>query len=231
MYLKKSLIVTCIILAFISLSFAVTAADEISQYADRLNYYSTSLSHTVNVSNTGTQGASVNITCPSDISFSSGSGCSSVTATIINCDVAASGSSSYTVTDSGSAVAEYTVSKCYVSSTNNTYTSQNNVSFLRVKDREIFHTLVEYGRGRGNYFFDTIAPGVAGSGHTGVGCSYVPNATMFELNFLHKVLNIKHWFGDLKADAYNATFSCNYPNSTVVRQHLITAIITNSSGA
>jgi len=91
--------------------------------------------------------------------------------------------------------------------------------------------LVEFGRGRGNYFFDSYSPDTAGSGHSGVGCPYVPNGSMFELNYLHKVLNVKQYFLNLTAYAYNATFRCTYPNSSIVRQHLITSTYSNSSGS
>jgi len=160
MHLKKSLIILTTIL---SLSLLVHATGEISQDADRLNYDTVTLSHTVTVWNSGSEGVGINITCPADISFSSGDSCSSVS-TLITCNIAPSGTASYTVLDSNSSIGEYTLSTCYVSDVNNSFTSQNNVSFIRIKNQEIFHTLVEYGRGRGNYFFDTFSSGVAGSG-------------------------------------------------------------------
>ena len=206
------------------LSSFVCAADEIIQSADRLNYWN-SETHTVSVTNNGTSSVAVNITMPGGFTYDSGS-CTHSSG-VITCTLNQGQTKNYVVNSSSSS-AEYQLS-VFSPVANNTYTS-NNVSFLRIKDEEIFHTLVEYGRGRGNYFFDSMQHGLAGSGHTGVGCAYLPNSTLFELNFLHKVLNVKQYFGDLTAEAYNAAFSCIYPNRTVVRQHLITGTQRNSSG-
>jgi len=211
---------------FILILPAVLAAGEITQKADRLNYWN-ALNHTVTVTNTGTNGTAVTLSIPSGWSCVSGSGCTC--GANIQCNLAGSGSGTYTVQSPGSSASEYDVDT-FSPSTNNSYTG-NAVKFIRIQDREIFHTLVEYGRGRGNYFFDSAFSGKAGSGHTGAGCSYLPVSTLFELNYLHKVLNIRQYFGDLTAKAYNATFTCTYPNRSIVRQHLITSSVRNSSGA
>jgi hypothetical protein len=205
---------------------AVFAAGELTQSADRINYFSTSLSHTVTISNSGNASVEANTTLASGWTWSSGTGCSNA-GSVINCTLAASGSASYTITDPGAADAEYDTT-VYALATNNSYTG-NNVTFLKIQDKELFHTLVEYGRGRGNYFFDSQFGG-SGSGHTGVSCNYVPNSTLFELSYLHKVLNVQQYFGDLEADAYNVSFSCVYPARSVVRQHLTTDIVTNTTG-
>ncbi|MFQ5621098.1 MAG: hypothetical protein ACE5FT_04605 [Candidatus Nanoarchaeia archaeon] len=97
-----------------------------------------------------------------------------------------------------------------------------NVSFIRIKEDEIFHTLIEFGRGRGNYFFDSL--GRSSSAGDGTGAPYVPFNQKFELNYLHKIFNIKQYFGLATVDAENATWNCIYPNSTVVREHLVTDI-------
>lgn len=215
---------TLIFLVFLMCLFSVSAYN-ITQDADRLNYWDAE-NHTVTITN-NCDDSLINITIPSGFIFVSGTGCSN-DSSLIQCNV--STTADYEVQSPGSSATEYTVSTFPISGVNNSCTI-NNVSFITIKDYELFHTLVEYGRGRGNYFFDTFSSGYAGSGHTGTGCSYLPNGTMFELNFLHKINNIKQYFGDLTADAYNATFSCTYPNSSIVRQHLTTAIITNSTGA
>jgi len=212
------------LLLIVILCSSVYAADEIVQSADRLNYW-TGATHTVTVTNNGAQSVQVNNTIPTGFSYSSG--CTNI-GSVIQCDIGASSSDSYVVTSTG-ALTEYTVSD-FVPITNNSYTG-NDVSFIKIKDDELFHTLTEYGRGRGNYFYDTYGSGAyAGSGHTGTGCAYVPNGTLFELNYLHKINSIKHYFGDLDAEAFNATFDCTYPNSTVVRGHLMSSIVTNTAG-
>jgi len=104
------------------------------------------------------------------------------------------------------------------------YSGEINVTFIKFNDREIFHTLVEFGRGRGNYFLDTFAPGLGGSGHTEQACNAVPADTLFELNYLHKVLNIKQYFQLATAVAKDATWQCSYPNNSIVREHLVTSI-------
>lgn len=208
-----------ILVLLIILSSFVYAAGEISQFADKLNYWNSEM-HTVSVTNNGVEPIHANFSIPTGFSFNSGT-CTVPVAGTIQC-VLASGQTKYYAVDS-STLAEYELSP-FVPVANNSYTG-NNVSFLRIKDDEIFHTLVEYGRGRGNYFFDSMGGGLAGSGHSGTGCAYLPNGTMFELNFLHKVLNIKQYFGLANADAKNVTFSCTYPNRTVVREHLITSIL------
>jgi hypothetical protein len=205
----------------------VFAVNEITQSADRLNYW-TAETHNVSVTNNGANATTVNITKPSGFTYDSGS-CTNPTASIISCALN-SGQTKYYIVNSSASSAEYTVSTFSITSSNNSYTG-NDVDFLRIQDDEVFHTLVEYGRGRGNYFFDTYGSGTAGSGHTGTGCPYLPNGTLFELNFLHKINNVKQYFGNLNAEAENATFSCTYPNNSIVREHLISSIVTNSTGA
>ncbi|MCK4589626.1 MAG: hypothetical protein KAT77_04225 [Nanoarchaeota archaeon] len=223
MFKKSGLLILLLIL----LGSAVYAADEITQLADRLNFW-TDGTHVVTVTNSGADAVQVNVSIPTGFAYSAG--CSNPAAGIISCDVGPSGSQTYTVTSTAASFSEYELGLFGILAINNTYTG-NNVSFIKIQDDELFHTLIEYGRGRGNYFYDTYGSGLAGSGHTGTGCSYVPNGTMFELNYLHKINNIKQYFGDLTAEAYNATFSCTYPNNTIVREHLITSITTDTSGA
>jgi len=103
----------------------------------------------------------------------------------------------------------------------------NDIDFINIKDSEIFHTLVEYGRGRGNYFYDSM--GTTTSAGTGTGYNYVPNGTDFELNYLHKVYNVKQYFGLATSRATDVSFTCKYPYHTVVREHLVSAISNNSN--
>lgn len=223
--MRKALLYVLIVCLF---AFCVSAADELYQETTRLNYYD-SETHTVTIANSGSDSSLVNISMPVDWNFTLGANCDNLTAILIQCNISAGGSASYTIVSPGSTDPEYNTTTFSMVS-NNTYTG-NDVDFIRIRSDEIFHTLVEFGRGRGNYFFDSYGGGqYAGSGHSGTGCPYVPNGTLFELNFLHKVNNIKHYFGSLTDFAYNATFQCSYPNATVVREHLINNIITNTSG-
>ncbi len=203
---------------FLMIISAVSAAGEIVQTANKLNYWDAE-NHIVTVENTGTASTNVTIAIPSGWSWVSGSTCTNI-GTDIECLLAGSSSGSYTVQSPGSSSPEYDVDK-FVVATNNSYTG-NNVSMLRIQCGEIFHTLVEYGRGRGNYFYNSNS-GRAGSGQTGTGCAYLPNGSFIELNFLHKIYNIKQYYG-VVADAYNASYTCTYPNDTIVRQHLDTSI-------
>jgi hypothetical protein len=215
--MKKAVI---LILLTIILSSLAYAANEITQFADKLNYWN-SETHTVYVTNNGAQATIVNVSIPTGFSWNSGT-CTNPSAGLIQCSLSASQTKLYRV-DSSTSQSEYEL-KTFVPVANNTYTG-NSISFLRIKEDEIFHTLVEYGRGRGNYFFDSMGSGLAGSGHTGSGCAYLPNGTLFELNFLHKILNIKQYFNLADADAENVTFTCTYPDKTMVREHLVSSIL------
>jgi hypothetical protein len=109
------------------------------------------------------------------------------------------------------------------------FTADHNVSFLNIQDGRLFHTLIEFGRGRGNYFYDCF--GGATSAGTGIGYNATPALTEMELNFLHKVVNAKPYYGLPNALATNASFMCLYPNaSTVVREHLVEYIKKESAG-
>jgi hypothetical protein len=213
---KKILLV---ILMFIIAAFAVSAAD-ISQYADRLNYWDTE-QHTITVTNNCAGDSEVNITIPVGFAYNSGT-CTNPSAGLINCIILSGSSKTYTV-NSSSSTQEYKIST-FSAVTNNTCTTSN-TSLIRIHPSEIFHTLVEYGRGRGNYFFDSYkGMNLSGSGRTEQGCTYLPDNTALELNYLHKILNIKQYYESPLSNAYNASFTCTYPNVTIVRQHLTTAI-------
>ncbi|MBU0461122.1 MAG: hypothetical protein KJ574_00905, partial [Nanoarchaeota archaeon] len=220
----------CILLLLtIGLAASAFAADEVSISVNRLNYWNAE-SHIFTVANSGGAPVEVNYTIPSGWSWSAGTGCSNPGGSVIQCAVAASGSSTFTLTSSASD-SEYQVNLFSPTGFNNSYTEENNVSTLRVSPGEIFHTLVEYGRGRGNYLYDSGSQR-AGSGKSAPGCTYLPNGTMFELNFLHKVQNIQQYLGLPDAEGEDATFSCTYsPNVSVVRKHLVTSITRGANWA
>jgi len=215
--MKKSIIFVFLIIILSSCAYAL---NEIVVSTNKLNYWNSD-THTIYVENTDTSTTRVEFSIPSGFAFSSSTNCTVPVPGTIRCDIPPGQKYPFQVTSSASA-SEYGLTT-FSPTTNNSYTG-NNVSFLRIKEDEIFHTLVEYGRGRGNYFFDSMGQGLAGSGHTGSGCRYLPNGTLFELNFLHKILNIQQYFGLANADAENVSFTCTYPDKTVVRQHLSTSI-------
>lgn len=220
---KKGLLNICVyVMVFSILAFAAFAAGEIVQTASQLNYW-TAANHTVYIQNTGTASTNVTIAIPTGWTFTSGTNCVQ-SGTNIECILAGSGSGSYVVQSPGATVSEYTTDD-FVVTTNNTYTG-NNVSMLRIECSEIFHTLVEFGRGRGNYFYNS-GTGRAGSGQVDPGCAYLPNGTFIELNFLHKIYNVKQYY-HVVSSAENASYTCTYPNDTVVRQHLDTSIARSS---
>lgn len=201
----------------------VLAAGEISQVTDRINYYNAE-THNVYITNNGAETVTLTASVPGGWTWSSGSGCSEAAGTITCTGVAPAATVSYTLT-STAADAEYTWTQQTITA-NNTYTG-NDVNFLRIADDEIFHTLVEYGRGRGNYFYDSM--GTTSSAGTGTGYPYVPNATDFELNYLHKIYNIKQYFDNANAVATDVSFTCTYPEHTIVRQHLTDSIARNGT--
>ncbi len=215
-------ILTFFILAFISAASAF-AAGEIVQTADPINYWDAA-NHTVYVTNNGNQSVNVTIAIPSGFTWVSGGNPCTQSGSNIQCILAASATGTYIVQSPGTSAAEYQTNK-FIITTNNSYTG-NNVSMLRIQCSEIFHTLVEFGRGRGNYFYNSNS-GAAGSGQTETGCAYLPSSSFVELNFLHKTYNIKQYF-NVVANAYNASYTCTYPNDTIVRQHLDTSILRSS---
>jgi hypothetical protein len=214
-----------IYLAFaVILSQLVIAAGEIYQFADMLNYYE-SRSHTTTFINNGNGPVKFNVSKADGFKFTSCSNCVGFTDSKVSFNLAPNASGSYTVSSNASYNPLYKLTTLPIS-INNSYTVASNLSYVRIPDKEIFYTLVEYGRGRGNYFYSTM-DGKAGSGHTGVGCPYIPNGTMFELNFLHKIFNVRQYYNDPNLLAENASFTCSYPNRTIVRTHLGTAISQN----
>ena len=211
--MKKILIVVLTLILMIGLASASGVT------TDRLNF-NTAEQHTVNISNTEGSIQNWTGTMPTGFVFdSSVSGCTNPSGQTIICENITDGSSATFVMNSTNSGTEYTL---YTLNSTLTAGALNDVNFINIRDDEIFHTLVEYGRGRGNYFYDSM--GTATSAGTGTGYNYVPNATDFELNYLHKIYNIKQYFGLANSDATDITFSCVYPYHTVVREHLVTSI-------
>ncbi|MBI4450848.1 hypothetical protein HY642_02650 [Candidatus Woesearchaeota archaeon] len=128
------------------------------------------------------------------------------------------------VLQSNSSFQELALSPLVINGTNGTaFNASPLVRFIRIEDGRIFNTLVEYGRGRGNYFFSSFG-GTATSGKMYTGCTLLPNGTGFELNYLHKVYNIQQYFGYITGVAVNASFGCAYNYSRISRVHSSDAI-------
>lgn len=215
--IMKILLVISIMLITLASAFA---AGEIAITATPLNYYAAT-NHVVSIVNNGVALTTINTTLPTGWSWVSGTGCS-FSAPDITC--VNLGTATFTVTSNGADANHLWTPMAFT--TNNTYTA-NNVNFLKIACGEIFHTLVEYGRGRGNYFYDSLNQSTSAS--TGTGYPYVPDNSDFELNYLHKIYNIKQYFNDATGEATNVSFQCVYPEETVVRQHLTESITRNGT--
>jgi TolA-binding protein len=199
---------------------SVVAAGEITQDANKLNYW-TAGSHIVTVDNTGTLQTTATIVSPWTVTATTG-GCTEPVANTVSCDLAAAGSGTYTVT-SDATVGEY-ATQALALTTNNSYTGEI-VTFVRVQDEEIFKTLVEYGRGRGNYFYDS---GIMRT--KGVQCTDLPAETNIELNYLHKIYPIiNNYLNIPSAEGTDLSIYCTYPNETVGKQHLASSVVLNGA--
>ena len=214
--MKKGIVIFLLLLLSIGI---VMATGEIEQTTNKLNFWN-SANHTVYLKNNGAEMVTLTSSVPSGWSWVSGSGCTESTGTITCSNVASGSTVSYIISSPSSGVGEYELTTVSVTA-NNSYTG-NDIKFLRIKDGEIFHHLIEYGRGRGNYFYSTS--GKATSGGTAQGYPYIPANYSFELNYLHKIFNIKQYFGLASADAQDVSFECSYPNRTVIREHLVSGI-------
>ena len=217
---KKFIIV--MILTIIMMVGLVSAS---SVTTDRLNYYE-SEQHTVNISNTLGASANAVATMPTGFAFvSSTSGCTNPSGQEINCNSIASSGSAVYIISSPSSGTEYSLSTL---NTTLNATSLNDVNFINIKNGEIQNSLIEFGRGKGNYFYNSY-DGTASSAGTGLGYNYVPNGTGFELNYLHKIFNIKQYFGLASSRATDVSFSCEYPFGTIIRQHMVETISNDGS--
>lgn len=219
---KKWCLAILIAVSTIILSLMVSAS-QVTTTVNRLNYYG-SETHAFTVTNPDSaNGVQVNYTIPSGWSAGTGTAtCGAVGSTIV-CNVSASGTGQFSLT-SPAADTKYKTTTITASPLNGSFTSANNVTLLNIPCGEVFYTLVEFGRGRGNYLYES-GSGRSGSGKSRGGCTSLPNGTMFQLNYLHKIQNIQQYLGLANAEGQNATFSCNYEtNTSVVRKHLISSI-------
>ena len=213
--MKNKLIIYILIL--ITLSAMVFGVNEITQDADKLNYW-TSENHVITVTNTGTEPSNATISSSWTVSATDGVYCTN-TGNDVECILDAGEIGTYTVT-SDDTVNEYSTQE-FSMTVNGTYTSEV-VTFVKIQDSEIFRTLVEYGRGRGNYFYDSGSDNVK----KGIQCTDLPANTSLELNYLHKIYPIiNNYLNVPSAQGTNLNLSCQYPNSTMTKQHLATSVI------
>lgn len=116
--------------------------------------------------------------------------------------------------------------------TNGSLFISNNLTFVKIYSSLILSTLVDYGRRDANYFYSTYSLNESAQDDFSKGhkCNYIPEGRVVELNFLHKMFNVKPTLGLGFSSAYNATLSCMYPNENLVRVHLATNITKNDDG-
>jgi len=211
---KKTIL---IILMMLIATMTIVSASEVT--TNRLNFYD-SQQHIITIKNTLNDYANASSELPNGFTFLSSNNCT-LSGTTISCEnIPPNQNATFIIKSPTTSTNEYSL---YTLTTQLNNTPINNISFIKIRDDEIFHTLVEYGRGRGNYFYDSM--GTTTSAGTGTGYSYVPNNTTFELNYLHKIYNIKQYYGLASGEyATNINFNCVYPYHTIVRQHLTKTI-------
>ncbi len=221
---KKEIILvmtTFLTLLFVYSAFAVSRAEP-----DKLNFWEDGLITIAMINEESTAG-DFNATVPSLFTYISG--CMLIGGQEVSCqNVPSGGTASFVIRAPSSGLYnEYDLIQ--MNATNNasgTETPMAIVRFLKIQDYEIFYTLVEYGRGRGNYFFSSSGEdNLSGSGRSAPGCVYLPNGTEFELNFLHKIFNVKQYYSSATQTAEDVFFHCEYPDKTVVREHLVSDIV------
>jgi len=195
----------------------VLAAGEITQDASSLNYW-TSDSKVITVENTGSLDTSATIASSWTVSATDGVECIEAPADTVTCTLSPAEIGTYTVT-SDAAVGEY-ATEAFTLTTNNTDTSET-VTFVRMKDEEILSTLIEYGRGSGNYFYDSSAANTKG-----IQCTDLPALTDIQLHYLHKIYpTINTYLNIPSADGTNVELYCEYANRTILKTHLATNIV------
>lgn len=179
--------------------------------ADKLNFFLLAENHTVNLTNNEFPPVATTYTVPIPAGWKAfnGSGCTE-NSTHFNCPSVGAGTSVLFILENPTTPDVYNVTRVTISGG-----AASNVLFLKIDPEEIFNTLVEFGRGRGNYPFLS---------KNDTGFPFLPNGTTFELNFLHKVFNVKQYYFLPNAVGRNASWKCIYANDSSVRQHLITNI-------
>jgi hypothetical protein len=191
-----------------------TASNTVS--VNPINYGSTPQNATVSITNS--EGTTVNYTAslPTGWTAFNGTGCVATTATSVSCINVTSISTVTFLAQNPASVTSHNLSTITLTTTSGGITSPQ---LLRVDNAEIFYTLVEYGRGDGDYMYSS-----KGNFKSENGYPYLPENTSYELNFLHKIFNIRQYFGQQYA-ATRATFSCTYPGDSLIRTHLDSSTI------
>ena len=182
-----------------------------------LSYFASGVSHIGNLAWTadGTEAASVNITVPTGWTINSvGAGCSSA-AGVISCDISDGSSAAYNITNPDAATeAELTTDT--ITATDNTSASVQSVTLVKINPLKVMDTLVELGRGRGNYIYSSRYGGAKEQG----GTTFFPASSVTQMYFLHRIYNIGQYVGLGTEAASSVSLTCNYPNKTLVVYHL-----------
>jgi len=230
---KSLLLITILCYIFIAPAFAQVGlgswgyGTNVTAIADRVNWYN-SERHNITVNYTG-KGSVIH----ADFIFPAGwavidnsTNCANNSGLNISCNLSTTSgwtaSGSFVVASPKTAPPPLYNVTAIKAVTNESDATSNTMKFLRIRDAEIFYTLIEYGRGRGNYFVNTMVNNTDGTLN---GVPFLPNETSIELNYLHKIFNVRQYFGLPTAKAYNVTWTCVYPNDTVTRTHLATSIM------
>jgi hypothetical protein len=215
--MKNKFLLAVFLLLFVS---TVSAASTV--LTDRLNFWDTE-QHTIIINNGEGSSQTISAVMPTGFTFvSSSTGCTNPSGQNIQCLTIANGADAiFIMASPNSGVGEYEVM---------TMTSQAgstvlpDVKYVRIQDKEIFLTLVEYGRGKSDYFYSSN--GKAGSGQEETGYPYIPFNQSFELNYLHKIYpTISNYLGVPTAEGNDLSLSCTYPNDTVTKKHLATGMV------
>ena len=187
-------------------------AFDILQTTNKINF-ETSETHIITIENVGGLNSNITVTMPANWGYSSGTNCTNQSTTI-SCSISSGLKSRYIVT---SPTNQENYSTHLFNATTNNSQSVNNITFLVIPNGEIFNTLVEFGRGRGNYIYNSQGGGSSSS--AGTGYPYIPENTTLELTYLHKTFHVEQYLNLSNTEAANVTYQCSYPSVSVIRSH------------
>lgn len=204
---------------FMLMLMASTVFGASSSETDRLNFFD-SATHTVVLYNDEGGAVDMNATMPTGWTFGASSDCTDSGQDVICLGIA---DGAYAVFTMVSPAAQVEYSTHVLDEIHAGATVIPDITFVNIKESEVFLTLVEYGRGKGNYFYSSQGKGGSGQEETGYG--YIPATTDFELSYLHKVYpSITNYLGVPLAEGSDLNIHCSYPNDTMTKKHLATAL-------
>lgn len=213
---------TAVFVALAGLGFAA----QLEQRADPLNYYTPTM-HNITMNYTGTTvGARINATYPGGFTFLSASAnCThDASAKNVSCsNIQPNTTAWYSVNSTGPS-AEFAVSVFSAVVTNTSFRADD-IKIVNISDLNIADTLIELGRGRGDYIYSTRYGGSKQEN----GTTYFPANSKTQLWYLHRIYNIGQYLG-LQQEGQNITLNCTYPGLPVVSKHPQASRIANESG-